>query len=46
MSDESITARIETLVAEEHSLRTREQSDAANEDALEDDQARLRAVEV
>ena len=46
MSDESITARIESLVAEEHALRTREQSDAANEDALEDDQARLRAVEI
>ena len=46
MSDESIAARIETLVSEEHSLRTREQSDAMNEDALEDDQARLRAVEI
>jgi Protein of unknown function (DUF2630) len=46
MSDESITARIETLVAEEHELRTREQSDAMNDDALEDDQARLQAVEI
>jgi hypothetical protein len=27
MSDETITARIERLVAEEHALRTREQSD-------------------
>jgi Protein of unknown function (DUF2630) len=44
MSDESITARIETLVAEEHALRSREQSDATHEDAL--DQARLRAVEI
>jgi hypothetical protein len=46
MSDESITARIESLVAEEHALRTSEQSDAANEDALEDDQQRLRDVEI
>jgi Protein of unknown function (DUF2630) len=46
MSDESITARIETLVAEEHALRTREQSDAANDDALEADQERLRDVEI
>jgi hypothetical protein len=46
MSDESITARIEGLVAEEHDLRSREQSDAANPDAFEADKARLRAVEV
>lgn len=46
MSDESITARIESLVAEEHELRSREQSDNMNDDALEDDQARLRAVEI
>ena len=46
MSDESIAARIETLVAEEHALRTREQSDAMNADALEGDQGRLRAVEI
>jgi hypothetical protein len=46
MSDESITARIESLVAEEHALRTSEQSDAANDDALEDDQQRLRDVEI
>jgi hypothetical protein len=46
MSDESITARIESLVAEEHALRTREQSDAANDDALESDQQRLRDVEI
>jgi Protein of unknown function (DUF2630) len=44
MSDESIAARIETLVAEEHALRTREQSDAADDDALEADQRRLRDV--
>jgi hypothetical protein len=46
MSDESITARIESLVAEEHALRTSEQSDAANDDALEGDQQRLRDVEI
>jgi Protein of unknown function (DUF2630) len=46
MSDESITARIESLVNEEHALRTREQSDAANDDALEVDQQRLRDVEI
>jgi hypothetical protein len=46
MSDESITARIESLVAEEHGLRTREQSDAADDDALEADQQRLRDVEI
>jgi hypothetical protein len=46
MSDESITARIESLVAEEHELRTREQSDNMNDDALETDQERLRDVEI
>jgi Protein of unknown function (DUF2630) len=46
MSDESIIARIEGLVDEEHALRTREQSDAANDDALEADQQRLRDVEI
>ena len=46
MSDESITARIESLVTEEHALRTREQSDAADDDALEADQQRLRDVEI
>lgn len=46
MSDESITTRIESLVAEEHTLRTREQSDAADDDALEADQERLRDVEI
>ena len=46
MSDESIAARIETLVAEEHELRGREQSDASDDDRLEADQERLRAVEV
>jgi Protein of unknown function (DUF2630) len=44
MSDESITARIELLVTEEHELRNREESDAA--EALEADTERLRAIEV
>jgi hypothetical protein len=46
MSDESIAARIETLVSEEHELRSREQSDAEHEEALEADQQRLRDVEI
>jgi hypothetical protein len=46
MSDESTAERIEGLVAEEHELRSREQSDTGNPDALETDKARLRAVEV
>ena len=46
MSDESITARIERLVAEEHELRQREASDRKDEEQLESDQQRLRAVEV
>jgi hypothetical protein len=44
MSDESIAARIERLVGEEHELRSREQSETA--EALEADAARLRAVEI
>ena len=44
MSDESIAARIERLVGEEHELRDREQGDAG--DALEADADRLRAIEV
>ena len=46
MSDESIAARIERLVDEEHELRTREQADVADDDALESDRERLRSVEV
>jgi len=46
MSDDSITARIERLVAEEHELRQREASDRKDEEQLESDQQRLRAVEV
>jgi Protein of unknown function (DUF2630) len=46
MSDESITARIESLVSEEADLRRREQADRHNEELLEADQQRLRAVQV
>jgi Protein of unknown function (DUF2630) len=46
MSDESIAARIERLVSEEHDLRRREQADSIDEDAMEADRERLRAVEV
>ena len=46
MSDESITARIERLVAEEEDLRQREQDDRASEEALEADRDRLATVEV
>jgi Protein of unknown function (DUF2630) len=44
VSDETISARIERLVAEEHELRDREPSD--DDAALEADSARLREVEV
>ena len=44
MADENLSARIERLVAEEHDLRSREQTDDAG--ALEKDAARLRAIEV
>ena len=46
MSDESIAARIERLVNEEHELRSREERDASDDAALDDDRERLRAVEV
>ena len=46
MTDESIANRIEQLVHEEQKLRGREARDSTNEDALEDDKTRLRAVEV
>lgn len=46
MSDESIAARIETLVAEEHDLRHREELDSNDPGQLEADQQRLRAVQV
>jgi hypothetical protein len=46
MSDESIASRIESLVAEEKELRRREQADRQDDERLEDDQDRLRAVEL
>jgi Protein of unknown function (DUF2630) len=46
VSDQSIANRIEALVAEEHELRHREESDSKDVERLEDDQNRLRAVEI
>lgn len=46
MSDESIAARIERLVAEEHELRDREQADRPDPAALGEDKGRLEAVEL
>jgi len=46
MSDETIAAQIERLVAEEHDLRRREQDDSQDVAALDEDRGRLRAVEV
>jgi len=46
MSDESISGRIERLVDEEHALRTREENDSTDAEALADDRARLEKVEI
>jgi Protein of unknown function (DUF2630) len=46
MSDETIANRIEKLVAEEHELRHREESDSQDAGRLEADQERLRDVEI
>ena len=46
MDDAGIAARIESLVSEEHELRRREQADSKSPEQLEEDQARLRAVEI
>jgi hypothetical protein len=46
MSDESISARIERLVTEEHSLRSREERDSSDESALAADKTRLDEVAV
>lgn len=46
MSDESIAATIEGLVAEEHELRNREQADSSDPGRLDEDHERLRAVEI
>jgi hypothetical protein len=46
MNDESIANRIENLVAEEHKLRNQEERDNKNPEQLDEDQRRLRDVEV
>ena len=46
MTDESTAARIERLVAEEHTLRARDELDSRDEDALAADRARLSDVAV
>jgi hypothetical protein len=46
MGDENIATRIENLVAEEQQLRRREEADRKSEEQLEEDQRRLRAVEI
>ncbi len=46
VSDESLLARIEALVQEEHSLRSREAADATRGDDLSDDRSRLDQVTV
>ncbi len=46
MSDEGIAQRIEQLVDEEHQLRRQQQHDSVDEVALEEDQRRLRTIEV
>jgi len=46
MTDDSLAARIERLVAEEHDLRTREQVDREDAEGLATDRERLGAVEV
>jgi hypothetical protein len=46
MSDESVSARIERLTAEERELRRREQADSPDDEALAADRDRLREVEV
>jgi Protein of unknown function (DUF2630) len=46
MSDESIAGRIEDLVSEEKELRRLEEADSQDQEKLEADRERLRAVEV
>lgn len=46
MDDASILSRIESLVAEEHSLTGREQGDATKEQELAADRERLEQVSV
>lgn len=46
MSDESIAARIESLLDEEHELRRREQTDSTDAEQLDTDRQRLEALQV
>jgi hypothetical protein len=46
VSDESIAARIDRLVAEEHALRQGEQDESTDTERLESDRERLAALEV
>jgi Protein of unknown function (DUF2630) len=46
MDDQSILGRIEALVGEEHALLGREQDDAIDGEALEDDRRRLQEVSI
>jgi hypothetical protein len=46
MSDETIAARIERLVAEEQELRRREQADSPRAEQLEEDNERLEQVRI
>ena len=46
MNDETIAARIENLVAEEHELRRREQGDSADAERLDEDRQRLEQVKI
>lgn len=46
MSDESVLARIEALVQEEHALQSREQADSTDSGALAGDRERLDRLSV
>jgi hypothetical protein len=46
MSDQSVAAHIERLVAEEHELRNREQTDSPDPASLDADREKLRAVQI
>ena len=46
MSDESIAARIDSLVSEEQQLRSREQADRNDVEQLEADKQRLEEVKI
>jgi Protein of unknown function (DUF2630) len=46
VDDQSILTRIESLVAEEHSLQDREEGDATQSDVLAADRERLERVSV